>query len=294
MKKGLFAMVLALICAMVCMFGLVACNDEEGTTAVESVTLNKTELTLEVGDEETLTVTVAPDDATDKTVTWTSDNTAIATVENGNVTAVAAGNATITAKAGDKTASCSVTVNAAITYTVTEEEWNEALDLKYKNLTFTYSVDSPAMQGEMTVKLLKDGSLHQICSGDINWCEHIYKVNSDNTVFQYYKNENNAWVKGQGYDTLEAYEQGGYGDDVGFMANGLSTMIYDASYVFDDADNSYKREMILQGMQMLYEMKFENQNLVYFETSTEMDGEIARVAVRFYDYGTTEITFPTV
>ncbi len=136
MKKGLFAMALALICAMACMFGLVACNDEERTTAVESVTLNKTELTLEVGDEETLTATVAPDDAMDKTVTWTSDNTAIATVENGKVTAVAAGRATITAKAGDKTAACAVTVKEALTEgtdfdalvsdKVTEDEWKAA------------------------------------------------------------------------------------------------------------------------------------------------------------------------
>ena len=114
MKKGLFAMFVALICAMTCAFALVACNNgEEQTVAVESVTLNKTELTLEVGGEETLTATVAPDDATDKTVTWSSDNTAIATVENGKVTAIAAGTATITAKAGDKTDTCSVTVNAA-------------------------------------------------------------------------------------------------------------------------------------------------------------------------------------
>ena len=136
MKKGLFAVVLACICAMACMFGLVACNDEEQTIAVESVTLNKTELTLEVGGEETLTVTVAPDDATDKTVTWTSDNTAIATVENGKVTAVAAGNATITAKAGDKTAACAVTIKEALTEDtdfdalvsdkVTEDEWKAA------------------------------------------------------------------------------------------------------------------------------------------------------------------------
>ena len=141
MKKGLFAVVLACICAMACMFGLVACNDEEGTTSVESVTLNKTELTLEVGGEETLTATVAPDDTTDKTVTWTSDNTAIATVENGKVTAVAAGNATITAKAGDKTAACAVTVNAAVTYTVTEDGWNEALDLEsISNLTIRVTV----------------------------------------------------------------------------------------------------------------------------------------------------------
>ena len=114
MKRGLWTTVAALICAMTCVFGLVACNNgEEQTVAVESVTLNKTELTLEVGGEETLTATVAPDDATDKAVTWSSDNTAIATVENGKVTAIAAGTATITAKAGDKTDTCSVTVNAA-------------------------------------------------------------------------------------------------------------------------------------------------------------------------------------
>ena len=91
MKKGLFAMAMACICAMACMFGLVACNDEEQTTAVESVTLNKTELTLEIGGEETLTATVAPDDATDKAVAWTSDNTAVATVENGKVGGVDVG-----------------------------------------------------------------------------------------------------------------------------------------------------------------------------------------------------------
>lgn len=122
MKKGLLTMVVALICAMTCVFGLVACDNNENpnengnngtqTVAVESVTLNKTELTLEVGGEETLIATVAPDDATDKAVTWSSDNTAVATVNNGKVTAVAAGTATVTAKAGDKTATCAVTVNA--------------------------------------------------------------------------------------------------------------------------------------------------------------------------------------
>lgn len=77
---------------------------------VESITLNKTELSLVKGTTETLTATVLPTMATDKTVTWESSDTAVATVENGVVTAVAAGNATITAKAGEKTATCAVTV----------------------------------------------------------------------------------------------------------------------------------------------------------------------------------------
>ena len=80
------------------------------TISVESITLNKPQLSLVKGATETLTATVLPTTATDKAVTWESSDTAVATVENGVVTAVAAGNATITAKAGEKTATCAVTV----------------------------------------------------------------------------------------------------------------------------------------------------------------------------------------
>ena len=81
---------------------------------VSGITLDKTELALIVGDAAVqLKATVAPDNATDKTVTWSIDKPAVATVDkDGKVTAVAAGEATITAKAGDKTATCKVTVKA--------------------------------------------------------------------------------------------------------------------------------------------------------------------------------------
>ncbi|MBR0486374.1 MAG: Ig-like domain-containing protein [Treponema sp.] len=88
---------------------------------VTGVTLNKTAVTLNANGTETLTATVAPDNATDKTITWSSDNTAVATVSNGVVTAVAEGTATITVTAtngtndtsDDKTATCAVTVASA-------------------------------------------------------------------------------------------------------------------------------------------------------------------------------------
>ena len=82
----------------------------KATVAVTEVSLNKTTLTLTEGDSETLTATVKPDNATDKTVTWSSSKTTVATVDNGKITAVAEGTATITAKAGEKTATCTVTV----------------------------------------------------------------------------------------------------------------------------------------------------------------------------------------
>ena len=78
---------------------------------VESVTLNKTEITLDVGGTETLTATVLPENATDKTVTWETSNAEVAAVANGVVTAIAKGEATITAKAGEKSATCKVIVN---------------------------------------------------------------------------------------------------------------------------------------------------------------------------------------
>ena len=83
--------------------------------AVESVTLDKSSLELTEGETATLTATVKPDNASDKTVTWSSSKTSVATVDaSGKVTAVAEGTATITAQAGDKTASCTVTVKKKV------------------------------------------------------------------------------------------------------------------------------------------------------------------------------------
>lgn len=78
--------------------------------AVDGITLSETTAKLEIGSTITLTATVSPDNATEPAVTWSSDNTAVATVEDGVVTAVGAGEAIITAKAGEMTAECKVTV----------------------------------------------------------------------------------------------------------------------------------------------------------------------------------------
>ena len=89
---------------------------EDVKIGVTSVTLDKTDLTLDVNDKATLTATVNPNDATNKTVTWKSDKPEIVEVDsNGNVTAKAAGTATITATVDGKSASCKVTVNGQTT-----------------------------------------------------------------------------------------------------------------------------------------------------------------------------------
>ena len=79
--------------------------------AVKSIKLNKTKVTLAKGKKVTLKATVAPSNATDKNVTFTSSSTKVATVNaKGVVTAKKAGKATITAKAGTKKAACKIVV----------------------------------------------------------------------------------------------------------------------------------------------------------------------------------------
>ena len=119
---------------------------EDVKIGVTSVTLDKTDLTLDMNGTANLTATVKPDDATTKTVTWKSDNEGVAIVDNnGNVTAKAAGTATITATADGKSASCKVTVNGQTTVPVASVELNQTtLELiagKEATLTATVKPD---------------------------------------------------------------------------------------------------------------------------------------------------------
>ena len=79
---------------------------------VQSVALSSSTLTLSEGESKTLTATVLPANATDRTVVWSVSPTGFATVVNGEVTATKAGTCTVTATAGGKSASCAVTVKA--------------------------------------------------------------------------------------------------------------------------------------------------------------------------------------
>ena len=86
---------------------------------VESVSLNKTEMTLYVGNSSTLTATVLPSTSNNKNVTWTSSDESVATVDqSGKVTAKGPGKSSITVTTvdGAKTASCEVTVKEAYGY----------------------------------------------------------------------------------------------------------------------------------------------------------------------------------
>ena len=116
--EKLFGPFFALVAIVTLAFTLPSCGHEDpvpATVSVSGVSINKTTISLTEGGSETLTATVAPDNATNKSVSWKSSDTGVATVDNsGKVTAVKAGSATITVTTtdGSKTATCSVTVTA--------------------------------------------------------------------------------------------------------------------------------------------------------------------------------------
>ena len=115
MKKSFFKIILFVLPLALLFPLIVACTPEtppETPISVESVSLNLTSLTLEIGESDTLIATVLPENADDKTVTWTSLNPEIATVSNGLVTAIKEGATSIvvTTTDGGKTAICTVIV----------------------------------------------------------------------------------------------------------------------------------------------------------------------------------------
>ena len=98
------------------------------STPVSAITLSQSSLALPVGGTKQLTATVAPENATDKSLSWTSSNNNIAQVAaDGTITALAAGEVTITAAANDgsgKSASCTVAVRKSAGGTTTTPEVN--------------------------------------------------------------------------------------------------------------------------------------------------------------------------
>ena len=113
-KNKMIVIIVAAIAIIAAIAAAVVLTSGSGNneTHVTGVSLDKSSMSLEVGGTGTLAAIVAPSNASNKNVTWSTSNATVATVSNGTVKAVAAGSATITVTTADggKTASCSVTV----------------------------------------------------------------------------------------------------------------------------------------------------------------------------------------
>ena len=111
MKRKILTIIIAVIC-VACIGVISACGGAKG------ITLDRSEVTLFVGDTMGLAATVDGADDEDKTVNWSSSDEKIAIVKNGIVKGVAVGEATITATTSDgkKSATCKVTVKEGTIY----------------------------------------------------------------------------------------------------------------------------------------------------------------------------------
>lgn len=120
---------------------LVSCQKKEQVIPVSSVSINQTMVELVIGETIQLSATVSPSDATDKSISWSSSNQAIATVANGKVTAVAEGAANITASCGGQSATCSVTITIPVE---SIDLWPSSLELYEGRSETLYATVTPS------------------------------------------------------------------------------------------------------------------------------------------------------
>ena len=166
--------------------------------AVTSITLDMNELSLKVGSSDVLIATVKPDDATDKSVQWSSSDATVVKVDNGKVTALKSGTAIITAKAGSCSAECIITASIdteSITLDKSEMTLNVGetatlaasitpADATDQNITWTSSNTNVASVNNGTVKALKAGTaiITAECSGKEAECVVIVLVPTDSVT----------------------------------------------------------------------------------------------------------------
>lgn len=196
-----------------------------------SVSINYSSVTLSKGTTKSLSATVYPSNATNKSVSWTSSNTSVASVSNGTVTAKGFGTATITAKTSNgKTSTCTVTVrgieiNGDLGYTIPTAGDVYYLSVKAYptstgKLTWSSSnssVVSISSSGKMTAKSAGTATI-TVRAEDGRTASQTIKVYSKNTwktgnfdvgytakgytTISLNKNSGNAYIKIYTYDAM--------------------------------------------------------------------------------------------
>jgi len=179
---------------------------------VNSITLDKSELSLYTDESETLTATIEPDNATNQTVIWSSDKPEVAMVDDdGKVTAMAAGKATITAMAdGGKTATCVVQVR----------EYVEVEASGSTNLSFTTDRD----KFTLTAVVKAEGNVLTPTENSWKWSvaneDVVERVTLRSKAVSYSTSRQAFTIKGTGTTTITAtYDDGTYRGSVEFKVS---------------------------------------------------------------------------
>ena len=163
------------IATLVIAFWVLGCDSEE-VTLVETITLNKSEMSLVVDDEESLSAKVLPSNANYECVTWTSSVPEVASVSNsGTVKALSVGNTEISASAGGVTAICRVSVSARIIPVTSIQVNPSAIDMfvgEDKSLVATIVPDDAtethvfwASSDVAVATITQEGSVHAVKEG---------------------------------------------------------------------------------------------------------------------------------
>ena len=233
----------------------------DNAVRVTGVSLDKSAIALKVGESETLTATVTPPDATNKNVSWTSSDAAVATVENGKVKGVKPGSVTITAKTedGGMTAECAVTVktNLAPSVTVGAEHISAvSVVLKGKaNLDssapsdlmvgFQYSLSEGILPSNSTTVEATDAD------SQYNYSRGITGLEPETTY--YFRSI--VRMSGQDY----------YGETMSFTTKALSSMIHT-----EDASNVSAVSAVMNATYDLTDVQYTNKTIgIYYGTSAE-------------------------
>ena len=175
---------------------------------VTNIIINKSELILYIGDNETLTATIEPIEAAGQTVTWKSSNETIATVDaNGKVTAVYVGEAAITATVGDKTAICEVKVRKPATVEASGST----------NISFTTDQD----KFTLTAVVKAEGNVLTPTENSWKWSvaneDVVERVTLRSKAVSYSTSRQAFTIKGTGTTTITAtYDDGTYRGSVNF------------------------------------------------------------------------------
>ena len=148
-------------------------NDDKGgnkEVAATAIKLNKNELTVEKGSNETLTVTFTPSNVTNKTLTWVSSNESVVKVTDGIVVAVDAGSTEIIVKQGDLTDKCTVTVVISATSITLEPAEVELAPGETASLTATVLPNDSTDEVEWSssdeaIATVKDGVVGAVAEG---------------------------------------------------------------------------------------------------------------------------------
>lgn len=212
-----------------------------GPVSVTGISLDATEAKLMVGKTRSLTATIVPANATNKTVNWTSSDETVATVTNGVVTAVAEGDATITATSAENSninATCEVTVINELNETTATGNLNNSstgvfagvtgfttgahsvsgtLATDAGNVTVDYAGTSNTYLNDAHIRMYKNGSTLKFTAPTGYTITKIVltKTQSDGGEYSHIKSEQGSYSSGTWTGDEEYVTFTGIGDDGG-------------------------------------------------------------------------------